>query len=117
MTEQELFLRLQNSAALTAIVANRVYNGPLPETATLPAITFEYVTGSPQNTFNGDTGASRNTYTISAWASTYAQAQQLRQAIQAEMRDRVRLALVPLHDHQSRLYRFAIDYSIFRQEG
>lgn len=117
MTEQQLFQRLQNSAALTAIVANRVYNGPLPEGATLPAITFEYVTNTGQNTFKGDTRAARNTYTISAWAGTYAQAQGLRQAIQAEMSDRQRTALVPLHDHKDRIYRFAIDYSIFNQEG
>jgi hypothetical protein len=117
MTEIQLFQRLQNSAALTALVANRVRNGPLPEGETLPAITFEYIADTPQNTLNGDTGASRSRYTINAWANTYAQAQELRKAIQAEMSDRPRLALVPLHNHKDRLYRFAIDYSIFNQEG
>lgn len=117
MTEQQLLQRLKSSEAITAIVSHRVYNGPLPEGATLPALTFEYVVDRPQNTFCGDTGAARNIYTISAWANTYAQAQELRKAIQAEMSDRPRLALVPLHDHKDRLYRFAIDYSIFRQEG
>jgi len=113
MTEIQLFQRLQNSAALTAIVANRVRNGPLPEGETLPAITFEYIADTPQNTLLGDSGTTINRYTINAWANTYAQAQTLRKAIQVEMSDFPRLALVPLHDNQNRLYRFAIDYSIF----
>lgn len=114
MTEIQLFNHLRTNAAITALIsATRVYNGPLPENSTLPAITFEYVADTPENTLCGDTGAAFNRYSISAWANTYAEAQNLRQAIQQAMSNQTRLALVPLHDHQNRLYRFAIDYSLF----
>mgnify|MGYP001054768451 CR=1 FL=1 len=113
MTEIQLFNHLRNDTGISTIVSNRVYNGPLPEGATLPAITFEYVTDTPENTLCGDTGAAFNRYSISAWANTYAQAQNLKQAIKQAMNAQTRLALVPLHDHKERLYRFAIDYSLF----
>lgn len=116
MNDTYLLQKLTQSAEISAITP-RIFNGPLPESAQLPAVTFEFVADSPVTTFQGDTGAARNRYTINAWANTYAQAQQLRKAIQREMSSHYRLSLVPLHTPKDRLYRFAIDYNLFHQEG
>lgn len=113
MTEFQLNQYLQADAEIAAITADRVFNGTLPEGVVLPAVTFEYVSDSPVNTLDGDTGKARTRYTINAWASTYEEVQALKAVIQTAMITNPRLAAVPLHEPENSLYRIAIDYSLF----
>lgn len=112
MTEQQLFTLLSTDVGIAAITSN-VFNGDLPEAVDLPAVSMEYVSDTPINTFSGDTGATRKRYTINAWANTYSSAVALREAIQAAMSANPRLGSVPLHEEDVGVYRFAVDYSIF----
>ena len=112
MTEQGLYTLLSSDAGITAITT-RIYNGWLPETTVFPAVTFEYVSDEAINTLPGDTGNEHSRYTINAWSYNYAEAQALRTAIQAAMAAHPRQVTLPLHDEESKLYRFAIDYRVF----
>lgn len=111
MTEQQLYALLAADAGIASITAN-VYNGWLPEKASLPAVTLEYVSDQPYNTLQGGTGAALNRYTINAWADSYTSAQNLKAAILSAMSAYPRESLLPLHDYEAGLYRFAIDYQI-----
>ena len=113
---KEIEIRPYLLGSPVGVITPRIYNGPLPEGAALPAVTFNYVTDTAVNTMNGDTGYSRKRFEFNAWANTYQQAQELRKAIQSAMSAFNRLSLVPLHEPKDSIYRFAIDYSIFSQE-
>lgn len=113
MTEQELNDLLSTASAITALVGTRVYRGYLPEKEPLPCVTFEYVNDETINDLAGDTGHAHNRYSINAWASSYASACALRDAIKTVMAAYPRLSTIPLDEPENRLYRYAIDYSIF----
>ncbi len=114
MTDAELYTLLTGDAGITAITT-RIYNGNLPEGATLPAVTFQYVSERPVNTLAGDTGRSRRTITVSAWAGEGLVASNLSDAIRSAMSAHYRVGMVPLHEPEFRLYRYAADYSIPNQ--
>ena len=113
MTESELNTLLSNAAGIVALVGARVYLGNLPEGEPLPTVTFEYVNDEPINDCAGDSGHAINRYSISAWARTKDEAAALRDAIKVVMAAFPRLSSVPLDEPENRLYRYAIDYSVF----
>lgn len=112
MTEQQLFTLLSTDSGISAITSN-IFNGDLPESVSLPAVSIEYVSEVPINTFAGDSGATRKRYTINSWANTYSTAVALKVAIQTAMSANPRLGSVPLHEEDVGIYRFAVDYSLF----
>jgi len=113
VTEQQLFTQLSTDAGITAIT-NEIYNGDLPESVTLPAVTMAFQGDEPINTLSGDTGRTRARYQINAWASTYSDAQALRVAIQQCMINSSRITAQPAHEEEISLFRYAIDYYIFQ---
>jgi len=115
MTEQELYSLLQGASAITDITGiDGVHNFYLPDGTNLPAVTLEYVSDKPENTLQGDSGKTRVRYSINVWADSYAKAKQLESAVLLTMSAYYRLSTVPLHDPENNIFRFAIDYSIFR---
>ncbi len=110
MNDQQLYTLLSNDGGITAITA-RITNGHLPEGEVLPAVTFEYVSDRPVNTLAGDTGRSRRRYTINVWARSNNEALELEAAVRAAMASYVRVSRVPLHEPESRIWRYALDYS------
>lgn len=113
MSEQDLYLRLSTAPAITALVGDRVDNGDLPEGKELPAVTFMYVSDRPLNTLLGYTGHSHNRYSISVWANSYRQAKELQAAVISVMSDQILLGQLPLHERDKKLFRFALDFSIY----
>jgi hypothetical protein len=114
MSEEDLYQLLSTSPAITALVGDRVDNGDLPEGRQLPAVTFMYVSGRHLNTLHGGfTGHSHNRWSISVWGKTYAQCKELQQAVIDTMAGHILLAIMPLHERDKQLYRFALDYSIY----
>ncbi len=114
MTDAELYTLLSGDAGIAAITS-RVYNGHLPEGESLPAVTFEYVSERPVNTLAGDTGRSRRRITVNAWAADPVVARTLEVAIRAAMAAYYRVGMVPLHEPEFSVYRYAADYSILNQ--
>lgn len=115
MTEQQLYQLLTTSNQITDITTPAgVHSFYLPEGANLPAVTLEYVSDKPENTLQGDSGKTRVRYSINVWADSYAKAKQLESAVLLTMSAYYRLSTVPLHDPENNIFRFAIDYSIFR---
>ncbi len=112
MTDAELYTLLTGDTGITAITT-RIYNGNLPEGATLPAVTFDYIADTPYNTISGDTGKSRDRYSVSAWASSGDAALSLEAAIRTALAAYPRQSREPLHEPEYRLFRYAIDYSFF----
>lgn len=71
-------------AGLTALIGTRCYPGPLPQGATLPALTYQEVGGSEPT---GSTGSYQTRVQFDAWGSTYMQARAVAEQVEAAFVD------------------------------
>jgi hypothetical protein len=80
MIETDLFTVLSTATAITALASTRVYPVALPTDPTLPAMTYMFVGGSGQPSFN-TRGMQRARVEINSWGDTYSDAVTLREAV------------------------------------
>ncbi|GAB0151117.1 DUF3168 domain-containing protein [Marinobacterium sp. BA1] len=115
MNEQQLHIALSTSPDIIQLVnSDDIYNGYLPESAKLPAVTFYYVSSDPDNTLHdGYTGHALSRYSINVWSKSYPQIQELRAAVKAAMAGHVLQSDIPLHEPDNQLYRFVLDYTLY----
>lgn len=70
--EEELFTRLSTYPGLVPLVGTRVYPMQLPQTPTLPALTYWRVSGVRGHSHDGPSGLAEPRFQASVWAETYA---------------------------------------------
>ncbi|SEG20386.1 tail completion protein gp17 [Marinobacterium lutimaris] len=107
--------RLRADAGVLALVSSaNIYAGTLKERGNLPAITYFQPTSQPINTLrDGYTGYARRVITINAWAKNEQTAYNIRKAIIEAMKGYGNCFNdIPLHEDESNLYRYALDYAI-----
>lgn len=83
--EKDIYYILTNNAAVSALVSNRVYPLLLPQRWTLPAITYQRVSGDRAANYSGASGRARPRFQIDCWADDYDGAK--------DLADKVRLCL------------------------
>lgn len=66
---------------LMATSADRVYPMRLPEDAALPALVYQQVSGPREYTHDGESGACRARWQITAWAASYEAAKNLAEEV------------------------------------
>jgi len=69
---------LVNDGGVGALVSTRVYPLTLPQTPTLPAVTYQRISNSPQN---GSTDLRGTRWQVSCWATTHVGAEALAAAV------------------------------------
>jgi len=74
---EALYSILSNDAEVAALISTRIYPNLLPESATLPALTYQELTALRQYVLTGPVGMVRFRFQINCWASTYASADEL----------------------------------------
>lgn len=84
MIEEALYTHLTTHAGLTALVGDRVYPLALPGGVTLPAVTYQRISGPRERSHDGRRLAHPR-YQVTVWAETYlaarAVAEQVRLAL------------------------------------
>jgi hypothetical protein len=80
--EEMIFARLTTYSAMNALIGNRCYPQILPQEPTLPAVTYD-VRAAP--TAEGSINLARVDVQINGWATTYAGAIQLGEAVKAAL--------------------------------
>jgi len=90
--ETGLRTHLINNAAVSALVGSRVYPMRLPHGFTLPAISYQRISGPRQYDSIGATGRVHPRFQVDCWAETYAGVR--------DLANKVRLAL---NDHRGPL--------------
>lgn len=70
--ESVLYTYLTGYAGLVALVGTRVYPVQLPQEATLPALTYQRISGPRTHTQNGVSILARPRIQVDCWASSYA---------------------------------------------
>ena len=81
MTEQGLRAALLADAAVSGLVAKRVYPHVLPQKPRLPAMTYSRVAAPRDVTTSGPDGTVRVRVQLDCWAQTYAEAWGLANAV------------------------------------
>lgn len=84
MLEEALYSYLSGHAGLTALVAARIYPVALPQSTTLPAVTFLRVDAPTLQTFCG-TAKTRARVQVSAWGTTHIQALTVAEQVRAAL--------------------------------
>lgn len=113
---------------IAGLVATRIYPSILPQSPTLPAITYSTVSASRQNTMDGPDGLPSKRIQIDAWSSSFAQAAALSNAIRVRI-DGYRGAMGgstikgvfadterQLYDSEPKLHRMSSDFIIWHDE-
>jgi hypothetical protein len=100
MTESELRMLLLGQPALAALLGERVYPVTLPQGATLPAITYQVISGAGEGDGHTGPGLSRRRYQFDCWAATYGQAADLGRALVQAVHARRLLGQAALLDNE-----------------
>ncbi|MBV1929005.1 MAG: DUF3168 domain-containing protein [Gammaproteobacteria bacterium] len=116
----DLFTRLTTDVAVNAIVSLRVYPGKFKQQGILPAVRYNRLSSVNYLTMSVDTGIEKIRYQIDALAPTYAEADELRDAIKATLRrwkkagiqDTFFISESDIFDDETRLYRVRMDFDI-----
>jgi len=85
--EAGLVYKLTNTAGITALVSTRVYLETIPQGATLPCITYQRIS-TPRLTAHdtsGSAGTASPRFQFDAWATTYASARAIADALRAAL--------------------------------
>lgn len=133
--EEGLVILVQGSAAMHALIADRVYHMRLPQTVTLPALTYVRVSTPRLHTHDtsGSAGTAHPRFQFDAWAVTYDSAKDITDALRGLLNGYrstitsgansvvVQGALVddemPEYDAETELYHTRSDYVIWCVEG
>lgn len=85
--EQGLYHFLTNTAGITALVSTRIYPNKLPQTVTLPAITYQRISTPRIHTHDtsGKTGTAHPRFQFDAWGTSYASCKAVADAIRAAL--------------------------------
>lgn len=115
MKDKTVLDHLIADAGIAAMVGENYFTTQLAQKSGFPAITCEYLSSDPDNDLAGETDYDNQTITVSAWARDLAGLVTLRNAIYERMKVpwAVRLNMVELHDPEQKIYRYAMDYSIW----
>lgn len=84
--EEALRARLVAVAGITALVGSspaRVYPVKLPQSATLPAITYQRISTVRENAMGADPGIARARFQVTSWATSYSGVKALSEAVRA----------------------------------
>lgn len=86
MIEADVRTYLLADATVAALIDERVYPVSLPQTAVLPAVTYQRVFGTEGITHQGPSGLERTRIQFDCWATTYAEATALAEAVTDALR-------------------------------
>jgi hypothetical protein len=123
--EAAVHARLISHPEVAGLVGTRVYPVTLPQTVTLPAVSYLRVLAQHSHTYEGPCDLARARIQIDAWAAAYGQAKAVAEAIRhalAHFQDAtVQAALATterdLYEPDVRTYRVSSDWFVWFSEA
>jgi len=87
MADAETLLNtiLTGNSTVTRLVNTRIYPLVMPQSPTLPAVTYQRVNANPVNTLSGYSGLMNPHITVNSFATDYGQAKEIANAIHVAM--------------------------------
>jgi len=127
--ETVIVTRLEAYESLSALVGTRIYPLILPQSPTLPAVTYQRTDGPRDHCMDADSNVASPRFAFDSWASTYAGAKavatQVREALQrwadADTDPVVLDSLIEsdedLYEPDTGMYHVRSDWTIWHYEG
>lgn len=130
MSELAVYTILKDTAAVSALVAGRVYPVQAPQNPTYPLVTYQRISAVRVRSVDGPSGLAQPRIQVDAYATTYAGAKALAAAIRGALdgyrgtAGGVRVGGVSLlsdidffeEDVDPKLYRVSMDYLVTHDE-
>lgn len=85
VAEEALRARLVAVAGVTALVSSRVYPVKLPQSATLPAVTYQRISTVREGAMGADSDIVRVRVQVTSWADSYSGVKSLSEAVRAAL--------------------------------
>jgi len=79
--EEAVYARTVGDAGVAALIGTRCYPLVVPQDATMPAIMYQRISGSPERSHSGFSGLSETRFQFTCEADTYASAKAVAQAL------------------------------------
>jgi hypothetical protein len=122
--ETLLYTRLSGYAGLSALADARIYPMLLPQGATLPALTYQRVSGVQSYSHQGDSGLATVRMQVDCWGATYASAKAVAAQVKAALSGYTSSAIGRCHlgaerdlyDPETGRYRVIIDFMVGYRE-
>jgi hypothetical protein len=118
--QARLYDHLRFNPGVAALVAARIYPVRMPQQPTLPCITYIRVDGVPQYTHSGRSDLVQSRLQISCWATTYAAAIALADAVKASIDSFPENATVEafpdMYDPETQVYHVPVDIITWYKE-
>ena len=83
--ETAIYSILTADENILSLVSTKIYPKIMPQSASLPAITYNQISGPRGHTMGGPDGTVKARYQIDCWASTYSGAKALAEAVRKEL--------------------------------
>jgi hypothetical protein len=105
------------SAAVSALVADRIYFGNLPQRPTYPAVTVNFLPGISVNSNDGYSGLDRMRVQVDAWSSGSEQARILAAALKVALASFSGVTLedpgAPIYDEEAKTWHVPVDIRVW----
>lgn len=85
VVEEAVKARLAAVAGVTALISTRVYPVKLPQSATLPAVTYQRVSTIRENAMGADPGVARTRLQVTSAATSYSALKGVTEAVRAAL--------------------------------
>lgn len=85
--ETAIWQILADDSGVGTLCGDRIYPIGVPQDGTLPAVTYQQIAGPRDHTFSGASGLVVAFYQVTSWATTYAAAKGLSEAVRAALDD------------------------------
>lgn len=111
-----IFKWLKDSSAVQAIVDTRVYrHGSAPQDTTRPYVTWQLVSGIPDNTLSELPEVDRLAVQVDCWHQTDAGVEQLARAVRdaIEPHGHMTNIVINLREPETKLYRIGLQFDIW----
>ena len=117
---EQIFSRLSNDAAVSALVSNRIYPNHFKQQDTLPAIRYTRISSTQYHTMGVDVPLERARFQIDVISGVYSVADETAKAVKDSMRrwsetgvqDTFLVSDADIYDHEADLHRVRIDIEI-----
>jgi hypothetical protein len=116
-------------STISGLIGSRMYAAILPQHPTMPAITYQIISGDSVISHDGSSGLENPTIQIDCWADTYSQMDALFNAVRkrlnvasgtflgVEVQGVFLLRKRDLYDDEAKLYRRTADYDVWNSES
>lgn len=79
--ETRIVSLLENDAAISALVSDRIYPNAVPETGSVPAIIYTMISDNREKDFDGSNEIIKQRLQLSVWSKSYATSKQITKEI------------------------------------